>query len=81
MEHCKDFLHHGWVIRPTYGIKYAIFCYFGCIYMWHKQCTLTKAFSWVSMVDWLLAMEEVRKQCNNNVVHGLIEEFGLKSPL
>jgi hypothetical protein len=27
------------------------------------------------MVDWFLAMEEVRKQCGNSVVHGLIEEL------
>lgn len=75
IEHCNDVLHHGRVIEPTYGIEYVVFYCFGHrTYMQYKHYTLTRALNWVSKVDYLVVVEEVKKQCNS-VAQGLIEEL------
>ncbi len=80
MEHCNDVLHDGWVIISTYGIEYVVFSCFGRhIYMQYKHYTLIGALSWVSKVDWLVVVEEVKKQCNS-IAQGLIKELDQRFP-
>ncbi len=67
------------VIEPTSRIEYVAFRFFGHTYMQYKCCTLMGVLSWVSRVDWLVVVEEVKKQCSS-ATQRLIEELDQRFP-
>ncbi len=45
MHHPNDALYHPWVTNLTIWIEYATFHFYEHIYMLHKRCIITNAFS------------------------------------
>ncbi len=43
VEHSGDALHCGWVIEPTFGIKYDVFPYIGCVHAHTHICKIRNA--------------------------------------
>jgi hypothetical protein len=78
VQHSNDVLHHVWLFDQSIGLKYvgpsSSMDIFNISYMQYKRCTIIGVLSWVFIIDWLSAVQDVKIQCIG-ATWGLIEKL------